>query len=144
MNTVLAVAEQMLVDSIIGDKPPVTGESKLKIASLAFSFVMGVMGVGFSLYAFYLWLDLNFTPMMVMALMGAVTLTLSLTGFLIFYAVLRYKRYRMHKMKNELIKTAEETLEIFEEELSTPVQNNPKAAILVSSIAGFIAGDRFL
>ncbi len=79
-----------------------------------------------------------------MASMALISLSLSLIGFWIIYLVIQYKVHQMKKIKNEIIKVANTALEVVDHEMVNPVRDNPKTAVLISSAAGLIAGNKFL
>lgn len=142
--SLLAVAERILVDRIISNKIPITGESKFKLCLITFSGLTAVTGIGFLFYASYLWLSVNFSVITTMAVMGGMFVLLSIVSCFILLGIIEYKKKQMRKMTNEIIDAAERALEIFEKEISAPVNDNPKTSVLVSSIAGYLAGERLL
>lgn len=144
MNSILAMAEQLVLDKIISDKAPVTGESKIKVFLIAFSGFMALIGIGFISYATYLWLSVHYPPVAVMAAMGGIALFFSLLSALVVYNIVEYKNRKIKEMRLEIFKVAEDALNIFEKELSVPVNDNPKTSVLIASLAGYLAGDRFL
>lgn len=144
MASILAIAEKILVDRIISNKVPVTGESKLKFCLITFSGLTAITGIGFLFYAAYLWLSVNFSVITTMAVMGCMFSLLSIAGCLILFAIIEYKKKKMKEMTNEIIDAAEQALEILEREITVPVNDNPKTSVLVSSLAGYLAGERLL
>lgn len=140
----LDIAEQIIVDRIISNKVPVTGESKIKFFLIALSGLLGLAGLGFSFFALYLWLSTNYTAVVTAAGLGISMLVLSALFALSTYSLILYKRREMKRMRKDFIELTEKTLEIFEKELSKPVNDNPKTSVLISSVAGYLAGERFL
>lgn len=144
MNSALTIAEQMLTDSIIKNKFSVAGESKIKTALVTFSSLMAFWGVGFFVYGGYIWLSNNYDIVTVMFAMGGVFSLLSIISGILFYNIALYKRKKIQDEKENFIAAAKETFEIFQRELEVPVNDNPKTAILIASISGYLAGERFL
>lgn len=138
------MVEQMLVDKVLNGKAPATEEKKVRFALVIFSGTLSLIGICLMLYALYLWLSSTYSEIVTMATLGAVTLALSALLGLSLQLIAVYKRRKIAKMKSEFIQLAETTLGIFEHELSKPVNDNPKIAVLVSSIAGYLAGENFL
>lgn len=144
MNPLYSVAQQMLMDRFLSDKLPLSGESKLKSMMLAFSGLMALLAVGFILTAAYFWLNLNYPPPITYACMGALSLFIALISLSILYIAMSYKEHRIQKVKHDIIELAENTLDTLEEEFGEPIRDNPKLAVIISSAAGFLAGERFL
>jgi hypothetical protein len=144
MNSVLTIAEQMLTDRIIKNKLSVTGGSKLKATLVTFSSLMAFLGIGFFVYGGYIWLSNNYDIITVMFAMGSVFFALSITSGIIIYNIALCKRKKLQAEKENFIATAKEAFEIFQQELEAPVNDNPKTAMLIASISGYLAGERFL
>jgi hypothetical protein len=144
MNSLLDIAEQILIDRIISNKAPVTGESKAKMVLVTLSGILGLAGIGVILYGIFLWLSVNYSQQATMMIMGSIMILLSIFSGLSIYAIQLYKRKQMQIMKAEVLALFEDSISVFEKELSRPVNDNPKTAILASSIVGYLAGERFL
>lgn len=144
MNTVLRIAEGMIVDRLISNKAPVTGESKLKLFLVTFSLVTGVGGLALLYYSAYLYLSTIYTLTVVTAIMGALTLLLSFLCVLTLLGIHKYKMWKMRQIREEVMAIAKEALEMFEKEAAKPVNDNPKSSVLASVIAGYAVGNRFL
>lgn len=144
MNPALAIAEQMLVDRLMSNKAPLTGESKAKLALLVFSGVMGSAALGFAIYALYLWLSTSFTPLTTMLGMAGAMGLLSLIAIALFFGVSKLKRRIIKQKRDEIIKLAEDALKVINHEASEPIKENPLTSTLIATFAGFIIGDRFL
>lgn len=144
MNAAYAIAEQMLIDRLMSNKAPLTGESKLKLILLTFSGFMVVGAISFALYAFYLWLVSNFAPTMVMLGMAAAMAFLSVLAISLFFAISAYKHRKIKQKRDEIIKIAQDTLALANNELSEPIKDHPLTATIIASFAGFVVGDKFL
>lgn len=144
MNAALAIAEQMLIDRLMSNKAPLTGESKIKFTLLAFAGSMALGTIGFLLYAMYLWLNANYDPTVVMFSMAGVTSLLSLLAINLFFALSAYKKRKIKEKRDEIIKIAEDTLTIANHKLSEPIKESPLTATLIASLAGFIAGEKLI
>jgi uncharacterized membrane protein len=144
MNTVLRIAESMLVDRLISNKAPVTGESKLKLFLVTFSLVTGIAGLALLYYSAYLYLSIIYPMTMVTAIMGVLTLLLSLLGVLTLLGIHKYKMWKMQQIREEVMSIAKEALAIFEKEAAKPVNDNPKSSVLASVMAGYAVGNRFI
>lgn len=144
MNAIFAIAESMLMDRLMSNKPPLTGESKLKFLLLSFSGFTALLTIGFGLYAYYLWLTINYDPTIVMMGMAGATLFLSLLSLSLVFVISKIKKRIILQKRSEIIEIAEDVLNIASKELSEPIKENPLTSALIVSVAGFLAGDRLL
>lgn len=145
MNSLLATAEIMLIDRVLGNDVPFTGKSKAGLSLYALAGTLFVTSLGFFIVAAYLWIENNyFPPEKAAAMAGGLILALSCLCAGAAYLILQYKRSRARKLKAELTQTLHTLADIAEEELSQPIKDNPKTSVLIASLAGFIAGDKFL
>ncbi len=144
MNAALAIAEQMLMDRLMSNKAPLTGESKAKIFLISFASFMGLVAICFMFCGLYLWLSANYSLTVTMFSMAAAAALLSILAIGIFFGISKYKRQIIKKKRAEIIKIAEDTLSVANQELSQPIKENPLTSTLISAFAGFIAGDKIL
>lgn len=144
MTPLFAIAENLLIDRLVSNDAPLTGKSKAGIGLTFFAGFMLLTACGFFIYAAYLWMSSRFEPEIAASIAGGFTLMLSALCALGAYAIVQYKRYRLSKLKSEITDTMYSALDLAETELAEPIKNNPKTAVLVASLAGFIAGEKFL
>lgn len=144
MNRTLTFAEQMLSQSIANNKFSMTGESKAKTVLVTFSILMAFLGIGFFVYGGYVWLSNSYDIVTVIVSMGGIFSFLSITSGILIYNIALYRRKKLQAEKETFINTAKDAFEIFQQELEAPVIDNPKIAILIASISGYLTGKRFL
>lgn len=132
------------MDRLISNKPPLTGESKLKFLLLLFSGLTALLSIVFGLYAFYLWLSNNYNPTIVMMGMAGATLLLSMLSLSCVLLISKIKKRLILQKRAEIIEIAEDVLSLASKELSEPIKENPLTSALIVSVAGFLAGDRLL
>lgn len=144
MNPAFAIAEQMLMDRLMSNKAPLTGESKIKLILLTFSGVMILGTIGFALYAMYLWLSSNYAPTTVMFSMAGAMATLSVLAINMYFAISAYKRRKIKQKRDEMIVIAKDILSVANHEFSEPIKDNPLTATLIAAFSGYVVGDRFL
>ena len=144
MNSVLTIAEQVFTERIANNKFSMTGESKIKTALITFSSLMAFLAIGFFVYGAYIWLSNNYDIITVMFTMGGIFSLLSIAGGILVYNIALYKRKKLQAEKESFINTAKDAFEIFRHDLEAPVNDNPKAALLIASISGYLTGERFL
>lgn len=144
MNGVLNLAEQVLVDRVLSNDAPLNGKNKTGISFALISSLFLILGFAFIFYAAFVWLQNNYPAEEAAIMMGGFAIFLAACNGLVAYGLLKYKRKKIKQMKNELIATIEEALEFSNEELADPIKENPKSSVLIASVAGFLAGERFL
>ena len=87
----------------------------------------------------------NLDPLTAAIITGGIALLVASLCTLGAYGFLRYKRYRIKKLKNEVSETINLILSEFTgEEAMQPIKDNPKSAALIASVAGLIVGDQVL
>lgn len=144
MRALMLIAEQFLVNRVLSNGAPLTGKSKAGFGLMAISGLFLIIGVLFILYAAFLWLNMNYPREIAAMMMGGILMILSLIVAGISYGILRYKQRKIRQFKQETVETVEQVLNHINHELSAPVQQNPKMAVLIATAVGFLAGDKFL
>lgn len=144
MNSVLNIIEEKLNHSVANNKLSVAGENEIRIALVIFSSLMAFFGAGVFVYGSYIWLDNSYDIITVIFVMGGIFCLLSIIGGIALYNIELYKRKKIQKEKEYFINMVKDVFEIFQQELEAPVNDNPKTAILIATISGYLAGERFL
>ncbi len=144
MNAVISLVEQLLVERLLSNEPPLSGKSKAGLSLMALSGFLVILGFGFLVCAAYLWLAAHYPPEIAAATTGAIILFAGLGCAAASYLILQYKKHRLRKLKSEITETLRVVFDITEEELTEPVRENPKASVVAASLAGFAVGEKFL
>lgn len=144
MSNLLATAENLLIDRILSDDSPFSGKSKARLGLSTLAGLLLAVALGFFIYASYIWMTSNYPPETAAIMAGGLTLLTSCICSLSAYAIAHYKRTRIKQMKQDMTKTMQNALEMADDELSQPIKDNPKTAILIASLAGFIAGEKLI
>ncbi|MBI1301923.1 MAG: hypothetical protein GC137_09745 [Alphaproteobacteria bacterium] len=144
MSVLLATAENILVDRLVSDKPPFTRRSKTGFGLFALAGLLLGIALCFLIYASHLWLAENYPPETAAMFAGFLALGLAALCCLFAYGVIQYKRSQVKKLKKEIANTMNSVLEIANEEFGQPIKDNPKTAVIIASLAGFIAGETFI
>ncbi|MCC6598997.1 MAG: hypothetical protein IT559_09450 [Alphaproteobacteria bacterium] len=144
MKALVAAAELALADRLIGNRSRFTGPGKAEGALLGVSGVLLVLGFGFLIYAANLRLAQLYSQDTAMLFTGL--LCLLLAGFCVLgvLAILNLKRSKIAQIKKEISETLVQILGAAEEEVSGQIKQQPEAAILISALSGYIAGEKFL
>lgn len=145
MNSLFAVAENLLIDRLISNGAPFTGSNKAGLGLIALAGFMFLMSMGFFTWAAYIWMANNLDPLTAAIITGGITFLVASLCTLGAYALLKYKRYRIKKLKNEVSETINQVLAEFTgDEITQPIKDNPKSSALIASVAGLIVGDQIL
>lgn len=136
--------ERLVTDKIVQATSGVTGRPTAShafvVAACAFAFV----GVGFLIYAAHIWLMNHYAPDLAALLTGSIIMGIALCSLLISAGIVYFRKSVIKKIRHEAKDSIDEILEIVDSFLADPVRENPKAAALAMSLAGFVAGKKFL
>lgn len=144
MSLLFTVAEEVLVNRVLSNKAPVTGRSKLGLIIIILTTLFVLAGLGFALYSATVWLNTVFSAHLASLIMAGALFTLALFSSALFLIYSRYKQSKVKEARQDMAETIEMGINLINKELSEPVSNNPKQAMLIASLAGFVAGDKFL
>ena len=121
-------------------KAPFMRKNKFGLGLMALSALLFCAGVIFAMMSGYGWLLTQFTqPLAALISAGFIlglALLSSLTGFLLIK-----KQPAPAMQQDEMLQIIDAVTELLGEELTDPIKENPKTAILLASVAGFAAAD---
>lgn len=144
MRALLAVAEHALVDRLIGAGMATAKRSQPIGFMAALSSVLLVLGLFLAIFGTHLWLLKIYTPEVAVLLTGALCLALSALSALAILVILQYGRSQIKQVKQDIEETISEVIDSAQAEISGPVRDNPKTAVLISALAGLYAGEKVL
>ncbi len=140
--------KQMLIDGVMSSPavPRWLHVTPTGIFFLWLAAVLTVMGFGFLLVSEFLYLRETYSS--VVASMGVactafvISLLSAATGMLINR--LRASKQVAHSSRHQpdITKTVTALIDSVTEELEEPIRENPKTALMIASLAGFLAGDK--
>lgn len=106
--------------------------------------VISTIGICFLLTGLYMYLATIMPPYQVCLIMGAVILALGLAILASrIFAIYMIKR-KINKTVKELYNDTKDILATVTDELKKPIQENPKLAMSIAAIVGFILVRKFL
>lgn len=144
MAQVTELPKKLLLERIMHGQSSWAQRSRLELGLIALGSVLVLMGSGFLFFAMHLWFQKNYPPELAAALTGAVILVLALLILLVSLRIFQWRRNRVMELKQEVHEALQTTFDFLEEELSEPVQNNPVTAVVLASLAGYVAGGKYL
>lgn len=140
MGGALALVEQLVIDRVLSNGVPFTGKSKAGLGLIALSGFFLLVGLCFIVWGSYLWLSNNYPPDVAALIMGLVIFSLAILCALGAYTLLKFRERNFQQIKSEIAQTFRAVLETADEELTGPLRDNPKTAVLAASVTGFLTG----
>jgi len=141
MNALLPLIEQVIVDGIVSKKAPFMRKNKFGLGLMALSGFLFCAALICLIVATYSWLLIQFTqPVAALVLSGfilAIAILSALSGFLI-----TQKKQPQPIQGDEITEILNAITDVIGEDLAQHIKDNPKAAVMLASTAGFVAGDR--
>lgn len=144
MATISPVFRQLVLDGAMQARAALPGLNPVKIIFLWFSAVLIVLGTAFLFYAEYVFWNEYTTPQNA-ALMVALTTFVLSSVIGLSSATLQGRRKlsaRRYGQADDLSRTIRMLMNTLGDELEGPIQDNPKTALIIASLAGFLAGDQ--
>lgn len=141
------VLKQFMLDGIMNNSamPRLPRINPLGIFFLWFAAMLTLMGVGFVLFAEYAYLIATYSAEV--AALGvacsamAISLLSAATGMILMGKRSARRMPASTGMPPDIAKTLTGLIDSLAEELEDPIRENPKTAIMIASLAGFLAGD---
>ena len=138
------VVEHIIIRNVLDSDMPFVGRTAIERISLALCAVMVGVGLIFLLYALYLYLQTVQTPAMAAGVTGLGALILGgMIGSVQMFAVW-FKLRKIRKMKADLETIVRDVIASANDDVGASVRENPKLAVMVAALAGYMLGDRFL
>lgn len=143
MNALLPLIEQAIVNGVLDKKAPFMRKNKFGVGFAALSALLFIMALIFAVISLHGWLLTYYLPPVAALIVAGVVLGFSLITGAIGYMFLksRAKPGSPHEAGDDVTKLLGDVTALVEEELSESVRENPKTAVLLASLAGFVAGE---
>ena len=135
-----AIFEQILMGYLASGKISLSGQSKGLVSLFILSGVTALAGFVFLGWGSFIWLEKYYSTDIALLAIGGATLLFSLLTAMSGWAVIKYRQYQFQKIKSDLADIFHEAWELADQELREPVNDNPKTAVLLASVAGFMTG----
>ena len=138
------VIEHMIIRNVLNSDMPFVGRTAIERIFLALCAVMMGVGFIFLLYALYLYLQTVQTPAMAAGVTGLGALVLGALLGSIQLLVMWLKLHKIKKMKSNLESIVRDIVTSANDDVDASVRENPKLAVMVAALVGYMLGDRFL
>ncbi len=134
--------ERIMIDKLLCAPPPLSGLEKIKQFLAALSITFLIIGLVFLVYGAHMWLLLHYNEDMAAIITGLISLALSIVITSMLLGVIYYHKMLVSKMHQKLAEKIKSSLSMLEIELGDPVKENPKMAIIIASLLGFLGEDK--
>lgn len=141
------VLKQLMLDGIMSSPamPRLPRVSPAGIFFLWFSALLIVMSLGFVLYAEFIYLSATYTAEIAALGVACTSLAVALLSAAVGMLMMSRRQVRrpVHHVgpQPDIAKTITGMIDSLATELEDPIRENPKTAIMIASLAGFLAGD---
>lgn len=133
--------EQAIISLLMQESRPVRAQMGPALLLAGF---LAVAGSGFLVAAGYDWLVAHYDLQTARMVIGALILSLGVIIATAAYSVYDKKRRQLQSYYGVLKDNIHSALEIVGEELEEPIRENPKTAVMIASLAGYIAAEKLL
>jgi hypothetical protein len=143
MAYLIPLIQQMLISIMTGSRSSprfVLAE----VVLIAISVVLTCTGLIFGLHAENLWLETKYTPEIAALATGVTAIAFALVSFGMGKSMGEAKKRDYVDTTPDIGNTIKQVIEAIGEELEDPIRDNPKTAVALASLAGFVAGEHRL
>ncbi len=133
--------EHAIISLLMQESRPVRNQMG---PALLFAGFLTVAGSGFLVTAGYDWLVTHYDLQTARLVIGALILSLGIIIAAVVYGVYDKKRRQLQNYYGMLKDNIHSALEVVGEELEEPIRENPKTAVMIASLAGYIAAEKLL
>jgi hypothetical protein len=140
MKALLPLLEQVIINSVLNKKAPFMRKSKLGIALMVMSGLFLCAALVFAIISGYGWLLTQYPQPIAALIVAGIILAVSVIAGASGYLVLKKKPKPVEQDK-DILELVFDLAEEYSDEIIEPVQENPKTALILASVAGFIAGE---
>lgn len=137
------ILKQLLVEGIMNSNRSLPGFNPAGLGIIAFSAVLAVLGFGFLLYAGFIQLQDYYSSDIAALIVAGTSLILAPVVAWVGKKIFKKQSFVSHGHslhQGDLAKTVTQLIDSLGEELEEPIKENPKTALMVASLAGFLAG----
>lgn len=136
--------ERFLTDKIVQATSDMTGRPTASHIFAVASGIFAFVGTSFLIYAAHLWLKNHYAADTAALLTGVIIMAVSFCTLLISAGIIYFRKGVVRKIHHEVVESVEEVLQAIDDLLADPVRENPKISATAMTLAGFVAGKKFL
>jgi uncharacterized membrane-anchored protein len=138
MSAALQLIQGLVIDQLFKAPAPQNGFEKAKTCLSVLSVCFMVAGLVFLIYAAHVWLSAHYSRDIAAAITGLLCVAFSAVLAGIVFAILCYRKARIKAIQRHIPDTIKSLLSTLETELTSPIRENPKTAVIMASILGFL------
>lgn len=142
MAGMATVVEHIILDKILRSNAPLSAKGDFGQGAFVLSVFCMTLGFGFLIYGAHIWLAQTYAPDVAALATGGLSLALALVVGVGAYALRRWRRAGFTKKRGEIVKSLEDAVSSLDDQFGGPIRENPKTAVLLATIAGFVLEDR--
>jgi hypothetical protein len=141
------IVDQIILPALNGGQGPFVSQPAFKIPKDGLMVLAGLLvvaGTAFLTTGVFLWLESLYQTYAAASIIGAVLLV---CGSGVYFGYQAFQYYKLRKIAAYTKKVGDNALALLEdlsEEIENPVEDNPKTAMLIAGIAGYIAAEKIL
>jgi cytochrome c biogenesis protein CcdA len=135
--------EKAIISQLFGVTAPLSGLDRILQILFGLSLVFLVVGSAFIIYGVNSWLSVQYNKDIAAIITGFISLVISgvFVTLLITFNCVHKNRISKYQIKSaDLIKSF---LSNLEKELADPISENPKTALMLATLFGFLIKDNF-
>lgn len=140
----LSVLESSLLQKMIDSHVPLVGRSVIEKIALLLCGIMLVLGLGFMVFAFYLYVQTVQSPVMAAVLAGAFSLMIAAVIAGVQLSIIYLKIRKIKMIKAELLSVLRVGGESVQKDVEGHIQDHPLSSVVLAALAGYMVGDRFI
>jgi hypothetical protein len=142
MPSALQLIEKIVVDKLFSTPVPLSEIKKAGQGLWTLSIAFLVVGFIFLFYGAHSWLSVYYNEYIAAITIGIVSICLSLSIAGILFAVIYYHTMHIRKSQEKITDQIKFLLSALENELGDPIRENPKMALIIASLVGFLVEDQ--
>jgi hypothetical protein len=139
MSSITNVIEELLVALIIDEKLLRPRKNKMDWALIALSVLLGGAGVFLLVISLERFLETLYSPDVSALISAAIILVAAALTALVAYRLKRPHTSQFSTLRHNVSQNIHTIIKIVCNELTDPVKKNPKTALLLAALAGFLA-----
>jgi cytochrome c biogenesis protein CcdA len=141
MTSLIPIIQHLILGNM-AERTTVPRFSSVKIILRTLSLILLLAGLFLAIYAEYMWLGI-FLPSYLAALITSLTLIILSIGIGFFGGIFNHKKSEQsHSSPADISSLLTEILSSLDEDLESTIRANPKMAVILSSLGGFMAGKK--
>ena len=142
MTSFIPLIQQFLIGNMLG-KSTVSRSSNVGLMLKLLSYTLLMAGLFLAVYAEYIFLGI-FLPHYLSTLLTAMTLIVIAFGIGIWGDKLNKKQSDIQHSPVDISALLTEIISSLDEDLELSIRTNPKIAVLISTLGGFMAGKKII